>query len=149
MATVTHSALELHSLATAADPPPRTMSQEDRIRAALGITHGALPKVENGWLHRYYQHLRAQLSLPLAARYTGDLGPLRRLPEQVTVLALIDPAEQPEHEEYGIACRCCGAGQETVSLDLADLAVDESAAGYQLLEDYWYWFWNWRFDPQI
>ena len=124
-------------------------TQEGRIRTVLGITAGALPKVEVAWLYRYYEHLLAQLVLPCEARYTGDLGALRQLPRCITALGLVDPTEHATCEKSGILCQARHEGSDLLELDLVDLAVDETSPNFQAIEDYWYWFWNWRFDPQI
>lgn len=123
-------------------------NQESRIRAALGLEHGQLPKVESQWLYRYYQYLAAHLSLPFEAEYAEDISGYRQLVSIITVISLLHPDEHAKHEEFGLICRARRGTQE-IEVPLADLELGESAPNYRLIEDYWYWFWNWRFDPQI
>jgi hypothetical protein len=122
--------------------------QESRIRAALGLAHGPLPKVRGEWLHRYYEYLAANLSLPFDAEYTGEISRYRQIASAITVVALIDPDGHARHEEFGLACRAHRGTQE-IEVPLADVELKEHTPNYRLVEDYWYWFWNWRFDPQI
>jgi hypothetical protein len=122
--------------------------QEERIRAALGLARGPLPNVQSKWLHRYYEYLVANLSMPFDAEYAEDISGYRQMVSPVTVVALLDPDDHSGHEECGLLCRARRTGQES-ELPLADLELTENSPNSQLLEDYWYWFWNWMFDPQI
>jgi len=123
-------------------------SQEDRIRQALGIAQGALPKVECSWLQRYYEYLIAKMSFPFEARYPGDRGPLRQLVSLVNVVGLVDPAGNPNSDDWGLLCTV-QHGPLTAQLPLVDMEVADKHPNAQFIEDYWYWFWNWRFDPKI
>ena len=122
--------------------------QESRIRAALGLEHGQLPKVESQWLHRYYEYLAVHLSFPFEAEYAEDISGYRQLVSTVTVISLLHPDEHAQHEEFGLICRARRGTQE-IEVPLADVELKEDSPNYRLVEDYWYWFWNWRFDPQI
>ena len=126
--------------------PSAQDNREGRIRAALGLALGHLPKVERRWLHCYYEHLAAKLSIPFTAQYTGEGGCSR--PILVTVVALLDPEEASGHEADGLVC-AAHEGSQQRDLPLVDIEVEADHPNYQLLDDYWYWFWNWRFDPRI
>jgi hypothetical protein len=122
--------------------------QESRIRTALGLAHGPLPEVRSEWLHRYYEYLVANLSLPFDAECAEDISGYRQGVSGITVVALLHPDEHAKHEEFGLLCRARRAAQE-IEVPLADVELREDTQNYRLIEDYWYWFWNWRFDPQI
>ena len=122
--------------------------QESRIRAALGLAHGPLPKVHTEWLHRYYEYLAANLSLPFDAEYAEDISGYRQVVSAITVVALIHPDEHAKHEEFGLLCRARRGTQE-IEVPLADAELNANAPNFRLIEDYWFWFWNWRFDPKI
>jgi hypothetical protein len=128
--------------------PARADDRDSRIRAAIGLHRGLLPRVRTRWLRSYYEHLISRLLLPFPARYAGDVRPSLSADSQVTVLDLIDPGGDPGFESSGLVCRV-RARDALDDLPLVDLEVDESSPNYLLLEDYWYWFWNWRFDPKI
>ena len=106
------------------------------------------PASERRWLRNYHEYLAAQLSLPFAAHYTGDLARVRQSVPLVTVVALVDPGEMSEHEYDGLVCLAHDE-KEPLRLSLVDIEVDADHPNFQLLDDYWYWFWNWRFDPSI
>lgn len=121
---------------------------ERRIRAALGLASGPLPKVRGEWLHRYYEYLAVNLSLPFDAEYVGDISGHRQIASAITVVALIHPDGQANQEEFGLVCRAHRGAQE-IEVPLVDVELREDAPNQRSIEDYWYWFWNWRFDPQI
>ncbi len=123
-------------------------AQERRIRTALGLTRGPLPKVQTEWLRRYFKYLTAHLSLPFVADCPEDVRDRRRLFVPVTVVGLLDPDEHEGHEELGLRCRVV-RGVDEIEVALADVEVKEDSVNFQHVEDYWYWFWNWRFDPKI
>ena len=85
--------------------PFNANNQEERIRAALGLARGPLPEVQSKWLHRYYEYLTANLSLPFDAEYAEDISGYRQLVSPVTVVALLHPDEHGRHEEFGLLCR--------------------------------------------
>jgi len=119
---------------------------EDRIREALGVPRGALPKVSAPWLHKYFRHLDMELELPFTAKTTGRVGFSRS--DDVAVVALIDPATHPAAAEEGLLC-LVDDGERQAEVPLQDVVVDADHPNHQSLEDYWYWFWNWSFDPRI
>jgi hypothetical protein len=128
---------------------PENMDDRDsRIRAAIGLERGFLPRVRIRWLRSYYEHLTSRLLLPFQARYAGDLWPPRLPGTSVTVQDLLDPGRDPIYESSGLLCKV-RAGDEGAELPLVDLEVEENSPNYPFIEDYWYWFWNWRFDPKI
>ncbi|MCX7427870.1 MAG: hypothetical protein NTW96_19855 [Planctomycetia bacterium] len=126
--------------------PEQPDDRESRVRAALGLPGGPLPRVERRWLRNYHKHLTAHLRLPFAAHYTADLARVRESVPLVTVVALIDPGETSEYD--GLVCLAHDE-REQLRLSLVDIEVDADHPNFQLLDDYWYWFWNWRFDPGI
>ena len=128
--------------------PEQPDDRESRVRAALGVAAGPLPRVERRWLRSYHNYLSTRLSLPFAAHYTGDLARVRQSVPLVTVVALVDPSEESEYESDGLVCLAHDE-KEHLRLSLVDIEVDADHPNFQLLDDYWYWFWNWRFDPSI
>lgn len=125
-----------------------TADRETRIRAALVAGRGPLPRVEAQWLRNYYEYLIRTLILPIKAQYFGEVGPSDLQTSSVTVIDLLPPGANPDHEREGLACKARLAGEE-VTLPLVHIEVPENHPMFQALEDYWYWFWNWRFDPRI
>jgi len=123
-------------------------NQEERIRAALGLVRGPLPEVETKWLHRYYDYLVENLSLPFEAEYAEDIAGYRQVVSPIAVVALLHPDDHGRHEEFGLLCRAKRGGQ-TLELPLADVELTDNSPNSRLIDDYWYWFWNWRFDPKI
>ena len=128
--------------------PATTEDRDSRIRVALGLARGFLPRVRLRWLYNYYEHLASRLQLPFQARYAGDLRQQQPSASLVTVVGLVDPGADPDRESSGLLCKA-RTGEEADELPLADLEFEENSPNYQLIEDYWYWFWNWRFDPKI
>jgi hypothetical protein len=122
--------------------------QEKRVRRALGIEHGPLPKVKTEWLRRYYAYLSAHLVLPFGADCPEEVSEYHRIFFPATVVGLLNPDDHEGHEEQGLLCRVSRAFEE-VNVPLSDVEVPEDSPNSQLIEDYWYWFWNWRFDPRI
>jgi hypothetical protein len=126
----------------------RANNQEDRILAALGLSHGPLPEVQTEWLLQYYEYLVAHLALPFEAVSSQDISGYKQLVSVITVVTLLHPDKHSDHEEFGLICQGLRGSQE-IDFPLADVELPESAPNFQLIEDYWYWFWNWRFDPRI
>lgn len=123
--------------------------QEYRIRIALGLEKGPLPKVKFEWLQKYCEYLAAHLSFPFEAQHTEEIGSYRQPSySQVKVVAILTARNDPAQEYSGLICMVIKAEQE-IEVPLVDLEVDEQNPNFQLIEDYWYWIWNWRFDPQI
>ena len=144
---IARNATESGALAAVAEPATAA-DQEGRILVALGLACGPLPEVRTEWLHRYYEYLAANLSLPFEAEYAEDISGYRQFVSPITVVAIVHPEKHTGHEDFGLICRARRGAQE-IELPLADVELTESAPNYRLIEDYWYWFWNWRFDPQI
>ena len=138
-----------HEFLPAITQLPATQEQEGRIRRALGLTRGPLPKVNTEWLRKYHRYLSSKLIFPFRAKYTEELSPNRgAIAFLIEVFALIDPGEMPNLENTALLCRIMRDRQEE-EVPLVDLEVAEDHPNFQLLEDYWYWIWNWRFDPRI
>ncbi len=117
--------------------------QTERIKAALGVTTGELPKVDEETLARYYAYLSARLPLPLTAYYPQPRTAQEKAEFRCTVVELLDPTRYLGDEFDGIFCKV-RKGAFEVNLPLLELHVPEGSASFQLIEDYWYWFWNWR-----
>ena len=128
--------------------PWNTNKQEERIRAALGLANGPLPRVQSKWLHRYHEYLAANLLLPFDAEYAEDIAGYRQLVSPITVVALLHPDDHDRHEDFGLLCRA-HRGSQSIELPLAEVELTKDSPNGQFIEDYWYWFWNWRFDPRI
>jgi hypothetical protein len=118
-------------------------NQAERIMAALGVTAGELPKVDEETLARYYAYLSAKLPLPLTAYYPQPRNAPEKAEFRCTVVELLDPTRYLGDEFDGIFCKV-RKGAFEVNLPLLELHVPEGSVTYQLIEDYWYWFWNWR-----
>jgi hypothetical protein len=123
--------------------------QEQRVRAALGLEKGPLPKVAIQWLRKYHAHLAGKLSLPFRAQHNEETGLFGQAAySEVEVVALVDPDKSATDEYHGLVCKVRKADRE-MEVPLVDLEVDEENPNFRLIEDYWYWIWNWRFDPRI
>jgi len=128
---------------------PATQEQEGRIRTALGLTRGPLPKVKTEWLRNYHSYLSSKLIFPFYARYTEELSANRDpVVSSIEVFGLVNPIEILNIENTALLCSILRGVQEE-EIPLVDLEVDEDHPNFRLLEDYWYWIWNWRFDPRI
>ncbi len=123
--------------------PPLSMDdQDDRIRAAFGLTHDdLLPKVSHKNQHVYYRYLLTQLSFPFRAKswkkISRDSDKLVRL----TVTGLYDFDDYDVEECYGLI----GVGKESggsVEFSLMDIEGIEDQANRRLIEDYSYWLAN-------
>ena len=119
------------------------VDQTERIRTALGVKGGRLPRVDEDSLARYYRYLAARLPLPFAAYYPEPMNPRERTEFHCSVEELLDPAQHLGDEFDGIYCRV-RKGDFTVNLPLIELHAPADSVQSQLIEDYWYWFWNWR-----
>jgi hypothetical protein len=129
--------------------PPAMQEQEGRVRTALGLTRGPLPKVKSEWLRKYHSFLSSKLIFPFYARYTEELSADRDpVVSSIEVFALVNPIEMSDIERTALICRVMRDVREE-EIPLVDLEVEEDHPNFQLLEDYWYWIWNWRFDPRI
>jgi len=129
-------------------PPPKPLTQEGRILAALGLAHGPLPHAVTKWLIRYYEYLSSRMCLPFEARCPEETGILRPWTSTVKVVELLEPSVRSAQDGAGLRCIAFRGGEQIV-IPLIDLDVENDHPNVQLIEDYWYWFWNWQFDPQI
>ena len=117
--------------------------QTERIMAALGLTTGGLPKVDEDTLARYYAYLSANCRCHLRPTTRSRRTPRREAQFRCTVLELLDPTQHLGDEFDGIFCKT-RKGNFEVNLPLIELHVPDDSPDFQLIEDYWYWFWNWR-----
>ena len=121
--------------------PLSTKDQDDRIRMVVELTsNDPLPDVDDETLAAYHEYLSKNLVFPFAAEHGEEYGH----PEQVKVIGLGDPDDEPMIDEmYGILCEVRMEGQ-IVTLPLGELEDAKGKPNRQLIEDYCYWFWNWR-----
>jgi hypothetical protein len=117
--------------------------QLDRIAAALGLSGGPLPEVDNETLSRYYQYLSANLTFPFAAHYPEPTNSREEIEFCCTVLELLDPSKHVGDMFDGIFCKT-RKGKYEVNLPLIELDVVHDSPNLHLIEDFWYWFWNYR-----
>ncbi len=117
--------------------------QDDRVRAALGLKTGRVPKVDEETLSRYYHFLSANLQLPFVAHYPEPTNPREESEFRCLVLGLLDPQRHVGDELDGLFCKT-RKGKYEVNLPLIELVVPQTSPNFQLIEDYWYWLWNWR-----
>lgn len=131
-----------NELQVAAVPSPG-VDQTERIRAALGLATGDLPRVGQDTLARYYAYLSMNMSLPFTAYYPQPTCVQENSQFRCTVLELLDPTQHLGDEFDGICCKT-RKGKFEVNLPLIELHVPHGNPQFQLIEDYLYWFWNWR-----
>jgi hypothetical protein len=123
--------------------PLAERDQKHRIMAALGVTQGSLPRVDEQTLSTYFRYLAAQLSLPFAAWYPEPKTSAEKTQFRCNVVELLDPAKHMGDQFDGIFCKT-RKGTFEVNLPLIELHIPQDDFNFQLIEDYWYWFWNWR-----
>jgi hypothetical protein len=119
-------------------------NQEDRIRAALGVTTDeAVPLVRARTLRQYFEYLQAHLSLPFSLAYRHRRGP-RKGVHRISVIGLMDDFID---SEYGVLCEA-REGRGAWQLPLVLLELRKEDANYQLITDYQRWFREWgHFNP--
>ena len=122
--------------------PLNPKDQDDRVRAALGMTgDDPLPGVSEETLLTFHAYLTKHLTFPFAAKVSAETGFLHQRSSAVTVMALLDTDDL--EEEYGLLC-AAREGKERLEVPLADVEAKKGGPARQLVEDYAYWFWNWR-----
>jgi hypothetical protein len=126
----------------AAVPIPE-VNQTKRIQAALSVTRGSLPMVDDESLARYHGYLSANLPLPFSAYYPVPRNSREKSEFRCTVVELLDPTQHLGDEFDGIFCKI-RKGAFEVNLPLIELHTPPETLQSRLIEDYWYWFWNWR-----
>jgi hypothetical protein len=119
--------------------PLSPKDQDDRIRIVFGLTsNDPLPEVDDETLTAYRDYLAKNLTFPFQAEHGGEYGH----PEQVKVIGLGDPDEEPMIDEtYGLLCEARLEG-EVVTLPLGEL--EDAKPNRQLIDDYSYWLHNWE-----
>ncbi len=111
--------------------------QEDRIRAALGVTtDDAIPVVGKATLLTYCEYLKARLTFPFPATFSDHNGK-RQIVQTIPVVGMSD--KFPVEHEYGLVCKVKG-DQEEWEVPLMLLEVGKNDPNHQLLEDYRRWF---------
>jgi len=111
--------------------------QQDRIRAALGVTtDDAVPVVEKATLHTYGEYLKARLAFPFPATFSEHVGQLRDV-RTIPVVGMSDTTSV--EPEYGLVCKVKG-DQNVWEMPLVLLEVSKDDPNRQLLEDYRRWF---------
>jgi hypothetical protein len=123
--------------------PPSKDRQLDRIAAALGLSSGPLPHVDDERLSRYYEYLSANLTFPFTARCPEPAHSQEAAEFRCTVLELLDPSEHVGDMFDGIFCKT-RSGKYEVNLPLIEFQVAHDCPNFHLIEDFWYWFWNYR-----
>lgn len=118
--------------------------QDDRVRAALGLTsNDPLPDVDRNRLCRYHEHLSKKLRFPFEATASEETGPLETTTHEVEVIGFLD-ADKYELDDFsGLICEV-HEGRRQYPLPLGEFEVAGDGKNAQLLEDYAYWFWNHR-----
>lgn len=133
-----------------ADVVARTLSeddQDDRVRAALGLTSDdPLPDVDEETLLAYHKCLEAKLSFPFRGSYSQETGPMEDTTYSITVTGLVDPDEYDCDEFYGLFCEALvsSRGRRGTQLPLGKVEVEAGDPNQQVVDDYGYWFWNHR-----
>ena len=117
--------------------------QIGRIMAALGLTDGPVPNVDDETLLRYYEYLSENLPFPFSAHYPAPANSQEETEFRCTVLELLDPSEYFGDKFDGIFCKTRKGGYE-INLPLIELDVARDSPTAQLIADFWYWFWNWQ-----
>jgi len=119
--------------------------QDDRVRAALGLTSDdPLPAVGVTTLLKYHEYLAGNLSFPFEAKspLDGTWGQGGDDEDVFTVLGLLDASEYRD-EDWGLFCQA-RKGARVFDLPLADMEVTKGSANRQLADDYSYWFGNYQ-----
>ncbi len=120
--------------------PLNQNDQQDRIRAALGITtDDAVPVVEQATLHTYGEYLQAHLAFPFPATFSGHALQLRG-GRGISVIGLADATSAKS--EYGLICKVKD-DQEIWEMPLGQLEASTNDPNSQLLQDYVHWFALW------
>ena len=123
---------------------PRSKDRQlDRIAAALGLSSGPLPEVDDKTLFRYYEYLSVNLTFPFTAHYPEPANSREETQFRCTVVELLDPSKHIGDTFDGIFCKT-QKGKYEVNLPLIELEVAHDSPNFHLIEDFWYWFWNYR-----
>ena len=115
--------------------------QQDRIRAALGVTtDDAVPVVEKATLHTYGEYLKAHLTFPFPATFSEHVGQLRDVSH--------DSGRRDVRHDFRRArstdwCARSKAIRNVWEMPLVLLEVSKDDPNRQLLEDYRRWFGQW------
>jgi hypothetical protein len=125
--------------------PPLSMDeQDDRIRAAFGLTHDdLLPEVDYRNQHAYYRYLWTHLSFPFRAKYWKKISRDSNKLVRLTVTGLYDFDDYDVEEGYGLI----GVGKDPggeVELPLIEIEDIEDSTNRRLIQDYAYWVANWQ-----
>jgi hypothetical protein len=114
--------------------------QDDRIRAALGLTtDDAIPMVEKPILRQYFDYLKTNLRFPFPATYSHHDGK-KRVVRPISVVGMSD--DFPIEDEYGLVC-VVKDDAEQWEVPVVLLKVGKNDANHQLLADYRRWFADW------
>lgn len=121
--------------------PLSLKNQDDRIRIVFGLTsNDTLPDVNGESLEAYHEHLSNNLDFPFAADHRPEHGHA----EQIKIIGLGDPAEEPFiDEDYGIICEA-RFERRVMNVPLGELQRVKDKTNRQLIDDFCYWFHNWR-----
>ena len=135
---------------TPAQFPVGTSDQDDRIRAALGLSRDdPLPAVNPTHLRKYHEYLVQQLVFSFRARHPDELAAFLEQPRwaprnRLEVTALVD-FDECDLEE-GLLCRALDNDDEEIVLPLIEIETSLKGLNRQLIMDYTHWFYNWPAD---
>ncbi len=114
--------------------------QQDRIRAALGVTtDDAVPMVNGSSLQQYFDYLKTKLDFPFAATYSHHDGK-QRIVHRVSVVGMSDGF--PIDDDYGVMCDVQEGGDQW-EVPVLLLELGKGNRNRQTLEDYRSWFASW------
>jgi len=117
--------------------PLSPKNQDDRIRMVFRLTsNDTLPDVNGESLEAYHEHLSNNLFFPFTAEHRPEHGHA----EQIKVIGLGDPAEEPVlDEDYGIICEA-RFERRVINAPLCELERVKYKTNRQLIDDFLYWF---------
>jgi hypothetical protein len=111
--------------------------QEDRILAIFGHTSDdPWPAVNDANLHRYYDYLTANVTLPIIVEY---VDPEKGLPQSAEPLKVVELLRPKAGAAAGGLLSVALRGDERQELPLSHLEPVREDRAWQLLADYAYW----------
>lgn len=119
--------------------------QDDRIRAALGLTSDdPLAEGDFDTLRIYRDYLAENLTFPFEVEWDSEFGRFSSRSQTVMVTGLGEPDEDFRLDDmYGLICEVRFDGHPG-DAPLAEMEVKQKGENRQLVEDYCFWFWNCR-----
>ncbi len=119
--------------------------EEDRVRAAMGLTNGdePVPSVRLKSLRRYYEYLVSNLAFPVAGKLSASIGPHQDTRSPLSVIRLLDVNTYEPEEMYGLICKAV-QNEERIELPLDRIELSKGDPNRQLVDDYRYWISNYQ-----